>query len=125
MAVLPQYECDVYVTAMHGHRDPPLIETGDKLEDMTSELRPSESISEFVSSGPNNYAYSVLTGQVRGIKLNYNASKMVIFFFIRDMISRVNKGNEPSVVNVDAEKKIKRKRKAERAAVSIVTEPED
>jgi len=26
---------------------PPLIETGDKLGDITSELRPSESISEF------------------------------------------------------------------------------
>jgi len=30
----------------------PLIETVDKLGVMTSELRPSESISEFVSSGP-------------------------------------------------------------------------
>ena len=31
---------------------PQLNETGDKLEDMTSELRSSESISEFVSGGP-------------------------------------------------------------------------
>jgi len=31
--------------------EPKLIETGDKLEDMTSELRPSESIVEFVSGG--------------------------------------------------------------------------
>jgi len=30
-----------------------LIETGDKLGDMTSELHPSENISEFVSGGPN------------------------------------------------------------------------
>jgi len=41
---------------------PPLIETGDNFGDMTSELRPSESISEFVSGGSKNYAYRVLTG---------------------------------------------------------------
>jgi len=28
---------------------------------MTSELRPSESISEFVSGGPKNYAYKIVT----------------------------------------------------------------
>jgi len=42
--------------------EPALIETGDKLGDMTSELRPSEFISEFVSGGPKNYAYRVMTG---------------------------------------------------------------
>ena len=42
--------------------EPSLIETGDKLGDMTSELRPSEFISEFVSGGPKNYAYRVMTG---------------------------------------------------------------
>ena len=41
--------------------EPSLIETGDKLGDMTSELRPSESIIEFVSGGPKNYAYKVVT----------------------------------------------------------------
>ena len=69
--------------------EPALIETGDKLWDMTSELRPSEFISEFVSGGPKNYAYGVMTGgteevektvcKVRGITLNYNASKLVNF----------------------------------------------
>jgi len=39
--------------------EPSLFETGDKLGDMTSELRPSEIISEFVSGGPKNYAYRV------------------------------------------------------------------
>jgi len=34
--------------------EPSLIETEDKLGDMTFELRPSESISEFVSGGPMN-----------------------------------------------------------------------
>jgi len=42
--------------------EPALIETGDKLVDMTSELRRSEFISEFVSGGHKNYAYRVMTG---------------------------------------------------------------
>jgi len=46
--------------------EPSLIETGDKLEDMTSELRPSEFISEFVSGGPKTYAYKVMTGGTGG-----------------------------------------------------------
>jgi len=40
--------------------EPQLIEKGDKLGDMTSELCPSETISEFLTGGPNNYAYRVL-----------------------------------------------------------------
>jgi len=55
-----------------------LIETGDKLGDMTSELRPFEFISELVSGGHINYAYRVMTSEtcektvckVRGITLN-------------------------------------------------------
>ena len=52
---------------------------------MTSELKPSEYIEEFVSGGPKNYAYKVVdsvTGErkhvckVRGITLNYNASRL-------------------------------------------------
>ena len=38
----------------------PLVETGDNLGDMTSELKPSEYIEEFVSGGPKNYAYKVV-----------------------------------------------------------------
>jgi len=49
----------IYIQAMD---EPALIETGDKLEVMTSELRPTEFISEFVSGGPKNYAYMVMTG---------------------------------------------------------------
>jgi len=63
---------------------------------MTSELHPSESISEFVSGGPKIYAYRVLIGdgrentvcKVRGITFNYIASKLVNFDVIRDMILR-------------------------------------
>jgi len=43
----------------------PVIETGDKLRDTTIELCPSEDISEFVSGGPKNYAYRMLTGDGR------------------------------------------------------------
>jgi len=84
---------------------------------MTSELRPSGSSSEFTCGGPKHYAYRVVdtvTGagrtvcNVRGITLNYSASKLVNVYVIRDMIL---KGDEPSVVNVDTEHKIKRKPK--------------
>jgi len=34
-----------------------LVEIGDCLDAMTSELKPNEIISHFVSGGPNNYAY--------------------------------------------------------------------
>jgi len=65
--------------------EPELIETGDKLGDMTSEMCPSEFISEFVSGGLKNYAYRVITvgtdetttRKLRDITLNYNVSKLV------------------------------------------------
>jgi len=113
--------------------EPSLIETGDKVGDMTSELRPSESISEFVSGGPKNYAYKIVTEgkeeektvcKVRGITLNYSASKLVNFENIRDMILRTRYDEPPTVVNVHTEKKIKRKRTGG-GLVAIVTEPED
>jgi len=107
----------------------PLVETGDNLGDMTSELKPSEIIEELVCGGPKNYVNKVvdtLTGQrkrvckVRGITLNYNASCVVNFDVIRDMILGAVKER---TVTVHSEHKIKRKRKrgGERI-VSIVTE---
>jgi len=66
----------------------PLIETGDKFRDMTTELRSSERITEFLSGDSNNYDYRMLNTEVgrekaackfRGIILNYNASKMLNF----------------------------------------------
>ena len=57
--------------------EPALIETGDNLGAITSELKQSESIEEFVSGRPKNYAYKVVntvTGErknvckVRGIR---------------------------------------------------------
>jgi len=108
-----------------------LIETGDKLEDMTSELRTKEYVSEFVSDGPKNYAYKVIDTvkghattvcKVRGIILNYNSKQLVNFDVIRDMI--VWTSAEPTVT-VHTEKKIKRKGKAGGGIVSVITEPED
>jgi len=77
---------------------------GDKLGDMTSDLRRSEFISLFVSGGPKNYAYKVITGgtgektvcKVRDIALNYNESKLLNFERIKDMILR--SGDEPQTV---------------------------
>jgi len=42
--------------------------------------------------------------KLRGITLNYNASKLVNFEVIRDIILKGNKGDEPTVVNVHTEK---------------------
>ena len=59
-----------------------LVETGDNLRAITSELKPSEYIEYFVSGGPKNYVYMVVDSvtverkqvcKVRGITLNYNA----------------------------------------------------
>jgi len=75
--------------------EPALVETGDNLGAMTSELKPSQFIEEYVSGGPKNYAYKIVdsaTGErktvckVRGITLNYNASQLVNFEVIKDMI---------------------------------------
>ena len=59
--------------------------------------------------------------KVRGITHNYNILKMVNFDVIRGMNL---KGDEPPVVNVHNENKIKRKRKGV-GTVAIVTEPEN
>jgi len=99
--------------------EPGLIETGDKLGDMTSELRTTDYIFEFVSVGPKNYAYTVIdtvTGRattvckVRGITLNYSSKQLVNFGVIRNMV--LETGAEPRVT-VHTEKKIKLKRKGE------------
>jgi hypothetical protein len=108
-----------------------LIETGDRLGDMTSELKPSERILEFASGGPKNYSYKVMdvvTGRskivciVRGITLNYSIMQTVNFDVMKGMIlGRV----EVPAVTVHTEKKIKRKKTGGGGTVSIVTEPED
>ena len=68
--------------------EPDLIEKGDNLSHMQSELKPKEIIVEVVCAGPENYAYKTYnsaTGEcktvskVRGITLNYSASQLVNF----------------------------------------------
>ena len=54
--------------------------------------------------------------------MNFNASQLVNFEVIKDMI--LDKP-EMEQVTVHTEKKIKRKRKEGRGVVSIITEPED
>ena len=96
---------------------------------MTSELKPCEYISEYVSGGPKNYAYrthNTETGaeatvcKVRGITLNYSASQLVNFEAMKQLILQ---GTETDTVQVHTSRKIKRKRDDGR--VRIVTEPED
>jgi hypothetical protein len=107
-----------------------LVETGENLGAMTSELKPSEYIEEFVSGGPKNYAYKIVNSatnqrkticKVRGITLNYNASHLVNLDVIRDMI--LKRKTEENVTVYKA-KKIKRKRTGG-GVVSIITKPED
>ena len=99
---------------------------------MTSELKQTEYIVEFVSGGPKNYAYRIIDTKdnvkqwktlckVRGITLNYTASQLVSFNVIRDKILH---HESDRVVIVHTENKIKLKKKLG-AAVSIITEPED
>jgi hypothetical protein len=53
--------CDTDSVIFIQPRDEPrLVETGDNFGYMTSELNPYEIISEFVSAGPKNYAYTIL-----------------------------------------------------------------
>ena len=82
---------------------------------MTSELRPTKYVSEFVSGVPKNYACTVIdtmTGRaatvckVRGITLNYSAKQLVNFDVIKGMIL----GTGEPTVTLHTEKKIKRKR---------------
>ena len=74
-----------------------MVQRGDCLGAMTSELKPGEFICEFVSGGTKNYAYKSInsvTGEekavckVRGITLNYSASQFGNIESIRRMVLR-------------------------------------
>jgi hypothetical protein len=49
--------CDTFCYIYQAER---LDETGENLGDMTSKLKPHETISKFLSGGPNNYAYTII-----------------------------------------------------------------
>jgi len=96
--------------------EPTLINSGDNLGQMQSELKKGEIIVEVVCAGPKNYAYKTYdsaTGEsktvckVRGITLNYTASQLVNFEKIKDMI--LSKKDDETVI-ARTENKIKRKK---------------
>lgn len=66
----------VIFVSKSGDKEP---EVGSFLGQLTSELDPDEYITEFVSGGPNNYAYRTTKGKkvckIRGFSLNYDNSK--------------------------------------------------
>jgi hypothetical protein len=86
------------------------------LGDLTNELEEygkDSYITEFVSGGPKNYAFSVFcpsTGihitkcKAKGITLNYNNSKVVNFASLKNMVVE-----DPTPVHVHNSKKIIRK----------------
>jgi hypothetical protein len=107
---------------------PPLVETGDRLGAMTSELKSNEIICEVVCAGPKNYAYRTVNTitakcktvcKVRGIMLNYHASKLVNFAKMKDMILSTD---ADETVTVRAKNKIKSKRCD--GGVNIISQPE-
>jgi hypothetical protein len=76
-------------------RQPPLVETSDKLGAMTSELECNEIICAVVCAGPKNYEYRTVSTvaaecktvcKVRGITLNYSSPQLVNFAKRKDMI---------------------------------------
>ena len=80
---------------MHPRDEQALVQSGDSLEAMTSELKLSEFIAEFVSGGPKVYAYKVVNTltderkticKVRRITLNNNTSQLINLDVIRYMI---------------------------------------
>jgi hypothetical protein len=95
---------------------------------MTSELKPNEIISEIVCAGPKNYANKTVNlttsasktvCKVRGITLNYHASRLVNFANMKVMILSLD--SDVTVI-VRTQNKIKRKRG--RGGVSIISQPE-
>jgi len=86
---------------------------------MTHEFAPPRAF-----GGPKNYASRVVdtvTGTSKNVckmwdtSFIYNASKLVNFVVIREMIL---KGHEPSVINIHPELKIKRRRKGDSSQMS-------
>jgi hypothetical protein len=109
--------------------EPALVEMGDNLGQMTSELKTHEIISEVVCAGPKNYAYKTINSltdesktvyEVRGISLNYSVSQLVNFVRMKDMILTAD---ENETVIACTQNKIKCKRG--RRGVSIISQPED
>jgi hypothetical protein len=92
--------------------EPALVETGDKLGAITSELKPNEIICEVVCAGPKNYSYRTVNTmraecktvcKVRGITLNFLASE-------GEMKEIILSSDADENVTVHTKNRIKRKR---------------
>ena len=76
------------------------VKCGDALGDLTDELSPGEYITEFVSGGAKNYAFTTSKSRVqttvKGITLNSRNADVVNFETVKAMVL----GNGPSEVKV-------------------------
>ena len=116
----------IYIQPLFDH---PLVETGDCLGAMTSELKPGFHVEEFLKGANKNNGYRIVdpvTGnrekicKVRGISLNYSASQTVNFDVMNALVLR---GENTEKVIVHIERKLKRKRAD--GKIHIATESED
>ena len=94
-----------------GKPDPPL---GDYLGDLTDELKGGY-ITTFLSGGPKNYGYVTNTGEailkIRGITLNYDASKTINVDVMRHLVDLYVDCNIQDKVTINIPYKITRDRK--------------
>ena len=92
--------------------DPPL---GDYLGELTDELPPGDHITTFISGGPKNYGYVTNTGEailkIRGITLNYDASKTINVDVMRHLVDLYVDCNIQDKVTINIPYKITRDRK--------------
>ncbi|KAK9395671.1 hypothetical protein NXF25_019032 [Crotalus adamanteus] len=77
----------VIFVSREGAWTPPL---GDYLGQLTSEIPPNTTITEFVAAGPKTYAYALSNGEtvlkVKGITLNCGNSNKVNFDSLKDLV---------------------------------------
>ena len=95
-----------------GKPNPPL---GDYLGDLTDELDSGDYITTFISDGPKNYAYITNNGKtetkIRGITLNYNATKTINMDVMRHLVDSHVNGHTEEKVTVENPYKITRDKK--------------
>ena len=95
-----------------GKLDPPL---GDYLGDLTDELDVGDYITTFISGGPKNYAYNTYNGKsetkIRGITLNYDATKKINMDVMRHLVDSHVNGHNEEKVTVENPHKITRDKK--------------
>ena len=95
-----------------GKPNPPL---GDYLGDLTDELDSGDYITTFISGGPKNYAYITNNGKtetkIRGITLNYNATKKINMDVMRHLVDSHVNGHTEEKVTVENPYKITRDKK--------------